>query len=40
MNKNNTFIKGKIIVEIWEGDPIGNVCCKPNIGVSKDNSAE
>ena len=40
MDKNNTYIKGKIKVEIWEGDPFGNVCCKPNIEVSGDNSAE
>jgi len=40
MRKNNTYIKGKIKVEIWEGDPLGNVCCKPNIGVNKSNSAK
>ena len=40
MDKNNTYIKGKIKVEIWEGDPLGNVCCKLNIGVNKSNSAK
>jgi len=40
MSKNNIYVRRKIKVEIWEGDPFGNVCCKPNIEVSGDNSAE
>ncbi len=40
MRKNNIYLKGQIKVEIWEGDPFGNVCCKPNIEVSGDNPAE
>lgn len=40
MDNNNLYFKEKIKVEIWEGDPFGNVCCKPNIGVGSDYSAE
>lgn len=40
MRKNNIYLKGQIKVEIWEGDPFRNVCCKPNIEVSGDNPAE
>jgi len=40
MDNNNLYFKEKIKVETWEGDPFGNVCCKPNIGVGSDYSAE
>ncbi|GAG64037.1 unnamed protein product [marine sediment metagenome] len=40
MSKNNIYIRRKIKVEIWEGDPFGTVCCKPNIGAHKNNSAK
>jgi hypothetical protein len=40
MRENSIYLKGQIKVEIWEGDPFGNVCCRPDLGVRKDNSAE